>query len=365
MCPADSCSLFGTACPIAVSLRVVEVATDTELFDDCVRLDGPDLCSLGDLDLGGEIFPNTMVKIQVAIWPHDDDTADCPAVEFDLAGKYKSGTPKPALAGEGYFHVGTSGTASVVLGCIDVEAIDAESCQMITKPQITARVKDFAENVEVPNTFIDRLTVSVAEPNCDIVFPGQCVLRSQELVELEARIAGTLVWEGEYPFPFTESACLQVLSDDLGAAATVRCYPAAPADLIDNQFVVEGTLVDDATLDLIRQALGGEPLPNSGLVVGKVFDHLEEPASGVEVTPSYGTIQYLSSDLSSIDPGNRTTSSGVFVSSDANYTGPNGETNFWTATNDIVESVGVVIGGRVGGKVTVVILRLDDTATPR
>ena len=362
-CPSDSCSGIAKACEAVVSLRVLDATDDDLLFSECARLprDG-DLCSLGQLDLGGELFPNTMVKIQMAIWAYSEETEGCPAVEFDFAGKHKPtpGVPTPAIAGQTYFRVGSSATAPLMLGCINTDALNAPSCQVVNNPLVTAIVKNFDTDVEVPNTLVERLTVSVAEPNGNIV-PDSWIIRSNELVELDASIVGTPVWEGEYPFGFTETACVQVLTDSLGAVATIRCYPAGPEDLIENELFAEGTLLDDTTLDLIQQALGGGDLPNTGLVVGKVFDHNGVPAVGVEVTPSFGTVQYLSADLSAVE-GTRTSSSGVFVSTDAPYAGSTGETNFWTATDDVVPSEGVVIGGRVIGKVTVIVLRLSDIA---
>jgi hypothetical protein len=94
-----------------------------------------------------------------------------------------------------------------------------------------------------------------------------------------------------------------------------------------------------------------------------VVDDLGVPAAGVTVAPSFGTVRYLSPDLTSTDGLTATTSSGAFLSTDAPFQGGAGALNFWSATNGTVSSTGTVIGGIVQNKVTIVILRLAAPAT--
>jgi hypothetical protein len=235
----------------------------------------------------------------------------------------------------------------------------SDAAESAPPTHVTTRVIDFDDRILVPGSFADRLEVSIAEPAFNAV-TDEWSISQGDLVDLEATaLRPELIWEVDYPYDFAKTACLQVLSEDLGAAATIRCYSAAPTDLPDHQLDAEGTHLDETTLDRIQQALGGAPLPSQGLVVGQVLDALGNPAAGATVAPSYGSAQYLSADLTSTAGLTETTSSGVFVSTDSPFEGSAGESNVWTASAGGRASEGVVIGGLINDKVTIVVLRLE------
>jgi hypothetical protein len=243
----------------------------------------------------------------------------------------------------------------VVLGCVEESLLDAPECRTGNLPHVTTHVIDFEDRIDVDGSLAGRLTVTVAEPTYDSI-NDRYLLQTPTLMEA-TMTAPVLTYEVDYPANFDDTACIQVLGDDLGAAAAVRCYQAAPEHLVDNQLDAEGSLLDISTLEAVRQAIGGGPL-NNGVVIGMVLDEDGFPAAGAEVEASFGTVQYLSEDLSSTAGLTQTSASGVFASINAPYQGPEFETNFWTATRADESTEEIVIGGLLEAKVTIVILRL-------
>jgi hypothetical protein len=365
-CGFNSCLQIMTRCDAAIGLRIVDATSGEIYVSNCTVVEGgSQLCDLVDQsEFDPELLPNRMVRLEMAIWPLEEGVVDpCPEIEFDSFGMYESG-PMPAIAGQSYFQVGSNDRAPLTLGCVFKEQLDAEECRTDTTPHITTKVIDFDNRLPVPSTFSTRLEVSIAEPTFNQVTEEWFISQSDLVDLMVTALLPELTWEVDYPFNFGRTACLQVLSNDIGAAATIRCYPAAAADLANNQLDAEGTFLAEATLDKIQQALGGGPLPSQGLVVGQVLDMNGNPAEGATVSPSFGTVQYLSPDLTSTDGLTATSASGAFVSTDAPFEGDAGETNFWNANRGDEFTPDEVIGGRVNDKVAIVILRLGTEIKP-
>lgn len=358
-CGGNRCEQIMTRCAAAIGLRIVDATNGDIYVSECVRLEGEaTLCQMLEdlmLELQPELLPNRMVQVEMAIWPLDEELDDpCPEIEYDGYGKYKSGLPMPAIAGLGYFRVGSNEVAPLSLGCVQPELLDSVECRGDTRPHVQARVIDFDNNVEVGSEFESELTVSVAEPTYDSV-NDRWFISTVDVVNLMSTVMGTiLTYDVDYPFTFEKTACIQVLQQGLGAAATVRCFPAAPEDIVDNLLDVEGSLLDEQTLFKIRAALGSNP---DKLVIGMVLDDQGQPAANATVTAQFGAIQYLSDDLTSVTGDSVTSTSGVFASTDARFEGPSRETNFWRATRDKVTSPNS-IGGILENKVTIIILKL-------
>ncbi|MCA9673583.1 MAG: hypothetical protein H6709_07555 [Kofleriaceae bacterium] len=362
-CPSDSCENIPLACDAMVLLRILDVADGQPLYSQCERIDGGgNLCTLGQLDVSGiDPLPNTMVEIQMAAWPADEVGGECPDVSFTRDGaplQIDSQQPTPAIAGRAYFEVGSGEVAPVTLACVDVPALDADACKVPPTVMVTAIVDDFDIGVSVPPSLAQFLDVRVGEP---VQGAGTWVLDTAATTKLDStQVAPVPIWQqpADAMIMFDHFACIQVEhTTELERSATVTCQPVT-ADV--EQVSATGWLVDRSTLDQVRQALGLASLPPLGLVLGRVLDHLGQPAEGVVVsaTPAAGTnIYYLSDDLTTTDGITATQSSGLFVSVDAPFP------TTWTAeaTDGRVQNE-VGTGGQLEGKVTVVILRLAEPA---
>jgi hypothetical protein len=118
--------------------------------------------------------------------------------------------------------------------------------------------------------------------------------------------------------------------------------------------------VPKAILDRVSVAVGG--IPESGMVLGVVVDSEGQPAAGVTVTASAGTVRYLSEDyMSTLDslglPLSETTARGAFVSVDVPF-GFLATPTEWHAEKNMVNEEVTQIGGLVRGKLTFVKLKL-------
>jgi hypothetical protein len=361
-CSTDSCTGIPMGCDAAVEIRVVDAADgDIAYVSECLTAEPlvpgqGDLCALEMLDIRSRQVPNTMVRIQVAVWPYvteppEEATAGCPDVIYDRYGKvhWSSPLPRPAIAGESYFQVGSSDVATVRLGCVNTEPLDT-ACRLKTV-HVTAGVLKLETRGSVSAVEGSRLLVSVGEPQFR---EGGWALASGETVVLGRAFVGpTPIWEGDVPGPFEQAACIQVAGD---ATPSVHCRLARPTDAAVS---LGGVLVDPATLDRVLDAVGS--LPQAGLVIGVVVDARDDETAGVEVTATNGaTIEYLSGDLSSIVPAaTATTRSGMFISRDAAFaTNGEGVTAWHAQIGEIRERV-PGYGGQVQGKITVVVLELE------
>jgi hypothetical protein len=94
-------------------------------------------------------------------------------------------------------------------------------------------------------------------------------------------------------------------------------------------------------------------------VLGVVVDFTGSAVAGATVSNSAGgEVRYLSNDLDTIT-GTSTSSSGVFVSTDATFDAPGGGANLWSASAPPLVQRNLPIGGLVKNRLTVIVIQLD------
>jgi hypothetical protein len=162
-----------------------------------------------------------------------------------------------------------------------------------------------------------------------------------------APVGATPSWQGSLPAQLT-FRCVHVDEPNVASRTdTVRCIQSV--DPMPNQLV--GTRLAKPTLDGIIAALGQTSFPDNGLVVGVVLDKLGNPAGGLIVTTTDGTIKYLAANRLSMT-GTMTSTNGIFVSDDAAF----GATFSAMSGGQTAKA----IGGLIDGKVTIVVLQIPD-----
>src|SRR5690606_2491532 len=120
---------------------------------------------------------------------------------------------------------------------------------------------------------------------------------------------------------------------------------------------VTGFWMPSELLDEIVTGMGLAGLPPEGLTLGVVLDPQGRPADGYQVLASPGAaVAYLGANRQVIPGGTATASSGLFVSQDAPY-----GTSF-TASSGALSLTATGLGGRVSGRVTIVVLQLAPAA---
>src|SRR5690606_41261476 len=151
--------------------------------------------------------------------------------------------------------------------------------------------------------------------------------------------------------PFGETMCAVIVALTPQSTAAVGCGTFPPGE---SPIDLRGVLVAKSTLDQILAAMDRTSFPPDGLVVGRVVDHTGAPLSQVAVTPSSGTVEYLSPDRSALISA-ETSSSGLFIARDV----PFGST--WTAIHSVDgrRGGGELRAGLVSGKVTPLIIRMQ------
>ena len=358
-------------CASWLSIRVVDPADPTAPYlSQCeqVPLDNKkDLCSIRSIELDAtKQLPLKNLEVQVALFPGNMITTDpmtgdpiCPAdTQYDAANGFPIASDQtPALGGRGFYHSGDS-TILVTLGCTDLHSVNGETCGGGGDIPVTAAVNDFDSGVG----FTGQMTVSVGEPAVSDAF---YVLGSPQLHPLE-RGAGQQ-WTGSVSQPFGSFACLAVLEDAPQSTTTLACRRATNGDTIfqwptaaNSTDVAEkrvgaGVRLSKAALDQLLIGLSLSSFPTHGLTIGIVLDKNGDPVANQEVTATpppnaTATIQYFAGDRGSIG-GTRTTTSGVWASTDA----PFGTT--FSATGGSPPSPITRIGGMIDGKVTIVVLQ--------
>jgi hypothetical protein len=120
-----------------------------------------------------------------------------------------------------------------------------------------------------------------------------------------------------------------------------------------------GYLVRKERLDAILDALGLVEFPAEGLVIGRVVDHITQPAAGVTVSaiqPSGDPVDilYLNQDFTLATTG-PTESTAYFAATAASFN------SIWSASHpDGREQAYAVRGGQIQGKVSVILLELEE-----
>ena len=364
-CGSTSCAQVSIPCEAVISIRILRPNdTTAPLVTICEPLPqnrNKDLCSIAAVDLGDAPLelPKETLEVQVVIWNRDDVTdpetneLDCARyeVKFDAVGGFPiAQQPTPAIGGHAFYHPGDS-EIRVALGCTDLPALN--QCSAETPLEVTATVENFENlGVLVSPSEGSRLLVSVGEPTLE----GAATVHRLDPMDqrsLMIRVVGVVpTWQGEVDVGFVKVACLQVLEDSAQATATLTCTNKGipPENTTIN---LGGVAMPKATLDQVLGALALAQFPPNGMTIGIVVDkELGVPLAGESVTmvmpggfPS-GTIRYLSADRNSVSVGTTTTASGMFVSLDA---------ALGTAFR-VQAGVEDKVGGRVQGKVTIVVL---------
>ena len=371
-CPSTDCEEIPMHCDAWISIRVIDPEVPgTPYLSQCQKLQDisprTDLCSVGGVELEPREMPLRDLEVQVAIYPKAMITFDpetmapiCPTdVTYDAADGFPNpgSTSKPALGGRGYYHAGDD-VVTVTMGCTNLELIDNDTCVGMATTHIVATVDDFDTHVSVSTPEANRLALSVGEPR---TFGVEYELTPGDVEPLEL-VPNVLppAWSGESGL-FTAHACLTVLDDTPQSTTTLTCRTANVLDKTIDFTSIPGVRLTKPALDQILGALA-MPFPAEGLTIGVVLDANGNPRGGIAVqtpNPPDGiapTIRYLSSDRTTV--GGTVTSSGlgggVFVSTDATFG------QMFTATVGSPPQTVQALGGRIAGKVTIVVLQFRD-----
>ncbi|HWU86145.1 MAG TPA: hypothetical protein VN253_02675 [Kofleriaceae bacterium] len=371
-CPSASCSDVPMGCDAVLNVRILRPSEPLAPYVRPCELVPPnrhrDLCSIANVDLPVSELPNETLEVQVMIWPRNavkEDPAtgelDCreiygmpTSIGFDLHGFPEESAPSPALGGRAFFHPGDQQTV-VTLGCSDLPSVNQPACLGASSIEVAAAVNDFfgAPTIPVFPPLADNLYVWVGEPRYDDNH-GDYVLSPTEKQLLKR---SNDAWGGFLDdFEPQTAACIEVLEDGSSKTSAVRCRTVTPGE---RKLDLLGFWLKTERLDAIWQmALGLPVFPPQGLTIGILLDDHGAPAANVQIIPevSGSTVKYLSDDGTSVIPGRMaTTASGLFVSEDAPY-----GTRFNASRPPLQTATG--IGGRIRGKVTIVLLQLGQVA---
>jgi hypothetical protein len=149
--------------------------------------------------------------------------------------------------------------------------------------------------------------------------------------------------------------CVQVIGGQGANTAAVRCGRIDPAA---RTLELTGIFLPRARLGQILAGLGLTEPPAQGMTIGVLLDENGAPVAGYQIRTSPGTlVQYLTPTNQVVPGGTATTSTGLFVSMDAPY-----GTDFRASQGEQVPRA-LGVGGRVHGKVTIVVLQLGGVAS--
>jgi hypothetical protein len=362
-CGFNACENIAMPCDAEVMLRIVP-ADDPEAQPYaivCERIrGGGDLCEVASLNVPDELIPNERVEIQLGIWPYDEANGgapDCGPLEFALSGGIdQSFEGGPAIGGRTYFEVGSGTTATITLECIDAPALDAEECRLPDTVHVTVGVNDLDLPVPVPTSIATVLDVRIGAP--EVLPDGTWRLDTPDTTPLED-VTGVPPHTWSEPdgaaIAFDQVACVQTERIDLPERTpAVTCGQVTPTQ---DELDMTAWYVDTVTVQQIREALGLDSLPASGLVVGRVLDIdgiVPEAGVTIQSLPAGATVRYLSEDLSTTEGVTQTQSSGLFVSLDAAFL------TEWSGRRGLQQTAVDGFGGPLyGGKITVVVLRME------
>ncbi|HZJ67162.1 MAG TPA: hypothetical protein VFD36_26830 [Kofleriaceae bacterium] len=370
-CPFVDCSLIPMPCKTVMSLKFLDRDDPSVVYHeqcDEVPFDttkNSTLCSLKAIDIEPVLLPVRDMEVQVALYPASvipskpgvaggPDQLQCPSqVAYSVANGYPvENWPTPALGGRTFYHPGDA-TVTVRLGCTDLTAIE-QSCAISDLVTVTATVDSFATLASVdsgPSGTASRLRVSVGEPR---IVDGGFELRPDDTHTLQS-VGGNAsipTWQSELDIEFNRYVCVDVLEAVAQTTAVLRCKPVSAGPRLD----ATGMWISRDDVQRILSALSPsmpDPVkfPDEGLTVGIVVDQAAIGIPGVVVTPAMGSVKYLTGQGMLSTTG--TSNNGIFVSRDAPF-----GTMFATSRPGRPTVTGV--GGMVAGKITVVVLQLDN-----
>ncbi len=378
---ATSCQDVTMLCDAYLSIRILSPKEpNAPYISMCEPLGGaatsrsPTLCSIAtpNLDIPDMPVDEQTLEVQMAVFPADAITPDpitgapvCPRVEFAANGLPMPVVPVctdpdpfacpkvPAVGGRAFYHPGDDKTV-VDLGCTNLEQLtDPNVCTDVTRISFTATVNDFDNPVaSVDRTVADRLDVSVGEPS---PVGDSFELKPGDTYELDLTDSSTPAWAAIITdITLMNVACVEVLESAAGTTAALTCRAGVASDEIN----LPGYFLKKTTLNQILSAIGLASFPvEGGLVVGMVVDENFSPRAGETVACNGCTVQYVNLARNGTVNG-ATSASGIFVSTDAAF----GTTFSVSSAPGASATVPLnVIGGVVEGKVTIVILQVEDT----
>jgi hypothetical protein len=355
-CPSTDCTEVALACEAVMGVRIFDPKDyDHPLHEQCDLIppnrDG-NLCAYRTIDLDPVELPIKDLEVQVTVYPrsqalYNEATKQftCPPpVAYSGINLPVEQAPTPALGGRGYYHPGDE-DVNIVLGCTDLDAINRDpTCVANMGTQVTAVVNDFTTHRPVGKGQTHVLRVAVGEPreldNTYVLDP---------IDEVELRLVEDAVppfWTAKVDQVFNKYVCLDVLEFGSEVTPVLQCSTVEAGPQLD----LRGIRLHRHELRNIMMALNNAeitPFPEDGLTIGIVLDQTSRGAPDYIVdTGEQGTVTYLSGPTTF--GGTKTSNTGIFVSTDA----PFGTRFTTTGARPTVSA----IGGKVAGKVTVVIL---------
>jgi hypothetical protein len=359
---APTCSDVPMLCDAVLDIRILRPADPPEkytgLCEAVPRGGKPDLCSIEQINLPVRQLPKDTLEVQVMIWPRDAVKADPLSGELDCREIYgkpvsigfgvqgfpEDVVPSPALGGRAYYQPGDAQTV-VTLGCSDLATVNRPSC--VGPIEIHADVDQFAAPL-APVTSPAELLVSIGEPQSSTGDEHEWrSLRPLEL--LDAPESSTWVGALDTLDVINDSLCVEVIGTSGPNTAALRCVRKdAGAPKIE----LFGMFVPTSTLREILMSLTLSEIPPQGLTIGILLDEQGQAADGYTIRTSPDKlVQYL--DETGNASGTTTTRRGLFMSKDAPY-----GAEFRAYQGSVEQTIQPAIGGRVNGKVTVVVLQL-------
>ncbi|MEO6774689.1 MAG: hypothetical protein ABI467_17070 [Kofleriaceae bacterium] len=358
------CQDVPMSCAAVASIRVFNPNTPTSPFisvcQELTMAPTPTLCEIAQVNLPQPAMPvdAQTLEVEILVYPKNrlqvdhNNVSICPSMVDLGADGFPTPSlvpclpdqpcePSPAVGGVAFYHPGDPETV-VELGCADLTLLNDPVCTGATTT-VTASITDFDTLVSVPPSLASRLTVAVGQPRP--VLMGTVI---HNLLDTTTPLAydsttSTPSWTGMLDMPLA-TPCIEVDEDVAQSTKSVRCTESPDNDLI-------GTRLAKTTLDDIIAALGLPGFPDDGLVVGVVLDDHGNPAGGLPVTTTAGTVQYLSADRHGIG-GLVTAPNGIFLSTDATF----GATFGAMMSGQQAQAV----GGLIDGKVTIVVLQIPN-----
>lgn len=361
-CGTLNCAEVPLACQTWASIRIIDPADpDAPFLSQCQLIPTTgdrDVCQLARIDLEPIPLPITDLEVQIALYPASRIMKDpltnediCPSrVEYDAVNGFPiEGESAPALGGRAFYRPGDE-VVTVTLGCTNLELVNDPVCEGRANVRVTATVNDFDGGSVIDP---DRIGVSVGAPKSKVA--GGYELNPGDVTALERTATFPPAWGVNLDAMFTSYACLAVLEDVARSTTALTCMAAA---VMDEDLDFLGIRLSNDSLDRILASVSLSQVPAVGVTIGVVVDDLGKPVPNQVISVPVGTsIRYLSSDRTS-STGTSTSGGplgGVFVSLDAPFG------TLFSTTNVTPSAPRPVVGGRIDGKVTIVVLKFSET----
>lgn len=362
-CGSTSCRDIPMPCDAVISIRIIDpddpvpVKAPCEVLPSSSRKDACPIesATLGDMPL---TLKSKTYEFQIVVWPRAEvevlDADGNPTGQYDCAkhdvkfdaiyGFPVAQDPAPALGGHAFYHPGDD-EIRVELGCPNLESL--KTCI----PELDVEFSTSVRYFDTLNLFVQTqqgkdLSIAVGEPalrDGDAVYS----LKDDDLHKMkldESNPFGAL-FKATFPSDFIDIACVQTFLPIAQSTATVKCSTENVPPVESSLLLPYSVLLPKATLDGILLAMGTS-FPVNGMTIGVVVDKSFAPLANETVeTSSPATIRYLSEDRTNL-VAPRTSSNGVFVSTDAEF-----------KTRFSVPGAPEEIGGRIKNVVTIVVIQ--------